>query len=95
MKDLTLQQNEEIGLLKKSGNLDAIPAVIEKYKALMEVYQVPKPLMYLEGAGADEYLADMYAAQEFALLNRQRDVEGHCRILELGLPSTGEIHNHS
>ncbi|MFD2699657.1 RtcB family protein [Paenibacillus shunpengii] len=97
IKDLTYQQNEEIGLLKKSGNLDAIPAVMEKYKALMEVYQVPKPLMYLEGAGADEYLADMYAAQEFALLNRQGMSRAIAEFLNLNyrqLEKFTTIHNY-
>ncbi|MGM1044719.1 MAG: RtcB family protein [Bacillota bacterium] len=70
-KELRNQMNKEIGLLKQSGNHKDIQAVIDKYEVMFIEYRVPKSLMFLEGELAEEYLNDMYAAQEFAMWNRQ------------------------
>ncbi len=71
LKELRDQQNKAIGLLRQSGDVESIPAIIEEFKSLMEVYQVPKALAFLEGELAENYLTDMYAAQEFAMANRE------------------------
>lgn len=97
LQDLIEQREEEIRLLRASGDTDALPAVIQRYDEEMELYRVPKPLMFLEGAGADEYLEDMYAAQEFALLNRRGMSKAIAEFLQLdyrNLEKFTTIHNY-
>ncbi|WIV20363.1 RtcB family protein [Paenibacillus polygoni] len=97
LQELMEQREEELRLLRASGDADSIPAVIQKYDAELELYRVPKPLMFLEGAGADEYLEDMYAAQEFALLNRRGMSKAIAEFLQLdykNLDKFTTIHNY-
>ncbi len=97
LQDFAQQREEEIRLLRESEEIDRIPSVIQKYDDEIELYRVPKPLMFLEGAGADEYLEDMYAAQEFALLNRQGMSKAIAEFLQLdyrNLDKFTTIHNY-
>ena len=69
--DLRNKMNKEVGLLKQSMEFEKIQSAIDKYEPLFSEYRVPKALMFLEGEQAEEYLVDMYAAQEFAMWNRK------------------------
>lgn len=81
LKELRNRQNRAVGLLKASGDVESIPAVIEEFKTLMEVYQVPKHLAFLEGGLAQDYLNDMYIAQDYAMENREHMARSIVRFL--------------
>ncbi|ODA09133.1 RtcB family protein [Paenibacillus polymyxa] len=94
LKDL---MNREVGLLKQQGFHHLIQVMIDKYELLFDEYRVPKALMYLEGKEAKEYLDDMYAAQEFALLNRKHMSKAIANYLGLNykkLNGFTSIHNY-
>lgn len=71
IKEINNQMNKEVGLLKQQGKIKEIENKIREFEEKITEYRVPKALMYLEGEEADEYLDDMYIAQDFAWLNRE------------------------
>jgi Uncharacterized conserved protein len=97
IEEIRHMQNREIGLLKQQGKIVEISSVIDRFGAIVEEYRVPKDLTFLEGELGEEYLRDMFIAQEFALLNRQRMSQAIAEFIGLtyhNLPKFTSVHNY-
>jgi Uncharacterized conserved protein len=91
------EMNKQIGKLKQRNEEQYIQGVMHNYEVVINDYKIPKPLMYLEGEKTEEYLDDMYAAQEFALLNRQHMSKAIVNFLGLDydrLSKFTSVHNY-
>ncbi|WP_432664101.1 RtcB family protein [Wukongibacter baidiensis] len=71
VKYFNVEKNERIELLKQAGKEEEIQGVIEQFNPLIEKYNLPKYLCFLEDTRLQEYLNDMKTAQEYANLNRR------------------------
>ncbi len=65
------EKNEKMGLLKKQNRDSEIKDLIDAYKPLLDKYNLPKDLCFLEDVRLEKYLNDMKFAQEYANLNRR------------------------
>ncbi len=65
------QKSERIGLLKQANKEDEIQMVVQQIDPLIEKYNLPKYLCFLEENRLKEYLNDMKTAQEYANINRE------------------------
>lgn len=97
VKFLNDEKNRQISLLKRENKEDEIQRIIEEIKSLIEKYNLPKSLCFLEDIKLQEYLNDMKTAQEYASLNRRVMAAKILRHLDLNIDELElfqTIHNY-
>lgn len=65
------EKNKQIEILNQENRQSEIETAIEKIEALINKYNLPKYLCFLEDVKLEEYLNDMKTAQDYANLNRK------------------------
>lgn len=91
------EKNKKIVLLKEANREEEIQRVLEEIAPLIERYNLPKYLCFLEDSRLHEYLNDMKTAQEFANLNRRAMAIKILSFLDLNIDELEHfqtIHNY-